>query len=65
MYISGDQMSGTLAGIFFLVAIICWVFAAFGVYRVPADGRTVWGPALVPLGLAFFAVPFCYNAFVA
>lgn len=60
MYISPDQMDGTVAGIFFLVAIIFWVFAAFGAYRV----WTPW-PALVALGLAIFAVPFCYNAFAA
>jgi hypothetical protein len=50
----------TLQGVFFLVAIVLWVIAALTVYRAWPH----W-PMLVALGLALFAVPFCYNAFTA
>lgn len=56
----GTGMDHTIAGIFFLVAIIFWLFSAFGYYRA---GDRPWGPLLGWFGLAVFAVPFAYNAF--
>ena len=53
-------MDPTVQGIFYLIAIVLWVIAAFTVTRAWPH----W-PFLVALGLAFFAVPFCYNAFDA
>ena len=54
----------TVQGALFLIAVILFVIAAFWGYRPAAgpEGRTV---GLVPLGLAFFAFVFMYNAFDA
>jgi hypothetical protein len=49
-------MDATLQGVFFLVAVILFAIAAF----VPVARVN-----LIALGLAFFAVPFMYNAFDA
>lgn len=46
-------MDPTVQFVFFLVAIVCFVAASLGAgFRL----------ALVPLGLALFAVPFMWNA---
>ncbi len=64
MILALEAMDNTLAGIFFLIAVVLFVIAAFWSYRpgVSAEGRTI---GFVPLGLAFFAAVFCWNAFAA
>jgi hypothetical protein len=60
MLLAISQMDPVLQGIFFLVAVILFVLAAFGGYRAYP-----WYGGLVALGLAFFAFPFMWNAFAA
>ena len=56
MILALSQMDPTVQGIFFLVAVVLFLIAAFLVREaVPA--------VLVPLGLAFFAFVFMWNAF--
>lgn len=52
-----STMDPVAMGIFFLIAVVLFVIAAVPV----AVGRV----NLVAAGLAFFAFPFCYNAFAA
>lgn len=52
-----SAMDPTLKALFFAVAIVLFVLAAFGV-----GGPR---PALLPLGLAVFAVPFFWDALAA
>ncbi len=54
-----SQMDPTVQGIFFLVAVVLFVIAAFS-YVVPAIKVN-----LIALGLAFFAFVFMWNAFGA
>lgn len=56
MILAISPMDPTLQFVFFLIAVICFVLAALG---------TGFRLALVPLGLAFFAVPFMWNALAA
>lgn len=51
-------MDNTVRGIFFLIAIILFLISAAAQDRVPRVG-------MVALGLAFFVVPFCWDAFAA
>ena len=54
-----NTMDPTLQGIFFLVAVVLFVIAAFS-YAIPAVKVN-----LIALGLAFFAFVFMWNAFAA
>jgi hypothetical protein len=60
MLLALEAMEPVLQGIFFLVAVILFVIAAFSGYRAYP-----WHTGLVALGLAFFAFPFMWNAFAA
>lgn len=51
-------MDNTVRGVFFLIAIVLFVIAAFAQERIPRV-------SLVALGLAVFVIPFCYDAFDA
>jgi hypothetical protein len=57
MILAVSQMDPVVQGIFFLVALVLFALAAF---LVAFDRVNV-----VALGLAFFAVPFMWNAFAA
>jgi hypothetical protein len=57
MILAIEAMDPVLQAVFYTVAVILFVIAAFGV----ATGRV----AMVPLGLAFFATPFAWNALAA
>jgi hypothetical protein len=52
-----SQMDPAAAFVCYLIAVILFVLAAFGVPS-PRVG-------LMALGLAFFALPFCWNALAA
>jgi hypothetical protein len=52
-----STMDPTVMGIFFLISVVLFVVAALAVTWERAN--------LVALGLAFFAVPFMWNAFAA
>jgi hypothetical protein len=60
MLLAISQMDPVLQGIFFLIALVCFVLAAFGGYRAYP-----WYGGLVALGLAFFTFPWMWNAFAA
>jgi len=60
MLLAIDAMEPVLQGIFFLVAVVCFVLAAFGGYRAYP-----WYGGLVALGLAFATFVFMWNAFAA
>lgn len=55
MILAVSAMSPTLTFIFFLAAFICFILAAFGIGT---------RPALLPLGLALFTVPFAWAQLV-
>lgn len=59
MLLALGTMDPTIQGIFFLVAVVLFVIAAFS-YTVPAIKVN-----LIALGLAFFAFVFMWNAFAA
>jgi hypothetical protein len=52
-----STMSGTVQGILFLVAVVCFALAALPFLPGKAN--------LVAVGLAFFAFVFMWNAFAA
>jgi hypothetical protein len=59
MLIPGDGLDAVVTGIFWLVALVLLVLAAF----VPMVGRRE--VRLVPLALALFVLPFVWDAFSA
>lgn len=56
MLLAIEQMDPVVQGIFFLVAVVCFVIAAL---------RWVAFPFLIAVGLAFFTAVFMWNAFAA
>lgn len=59
MLLPGDGLDAVVTGIFWLLALVIFVLAAF----VPAVGAR--GVRLLPLGWACFALPFVWDAFSA
>ena len=59
MTLATSQMDPTVQGIFFLIAVVLFVLAAF-TYIVPAVKVN-----LIALGLAFATFVFMWNAFAA
>ena len=58
MLLAFDTLDPVVQGIFFLVALVCFILAAVSGWRTIS-----WGGGLVALGLAFFTFPFMWNAF--
>jgi hypothetical protein len=60
MILAITALDPVVQGIFFLVALILFIIAAFSSYRTYP-----WYGGLVALGLAFFTFPWMWNAFAA
>jgi hypothetical protein len=67
MVLALSVMDPVVQGIFFLVAVVLFVIAAFFGFSAYAtrDGHPTARINLVALGLACFAFPFMWNAFAA
>jgi hypothetical protein len=60
MLLALEALDPVIQGIFFLIALVLFVIAAFSGWRTYP-----WYGGLVALGLAFFTFPFMWNAFAA